>query len=179
MSYRFGPGLILCSLLALAFVACGGDDDSPSEADQPTATDNATPAPTVPGSGGWFDHGDVNRDVGYTGPLLTQEQIAQAQEIAEADPIMADLATRTAYYVQTVGPWVSSDVLIGVFAVVELDSPQTIEADWPRYSESQGARTVHFTANDLTVLSLSIDLERNVVGEIQVVSSESISGYPQ
>lgn len=131
----------------------GSSTAYPSEGPQPTG-----PSPT---------------QQSYPGPTLLQDHLDQARAIAEADPLIQEILAMTDYEISEYGPWSDSGNLIGIIALVDLDTPVTLEADWPgRLVEDDGSIVdykEHRHVVNLKSVNILIDLQTETVAEIRFV----------
>ncbi len=165
---------VMVAVFATAGLACG--DGAPG--DSPLVKRDSSPTATVPADCSFEfvipDPGPLDPSV-YNVPQLTADQLTEAGLIAEADPLLCQIVERSLYSIGSVGPWLEDDVLVGVVVEVVLETPQTVEADWPYLQRdengtllreadgSKARRQDHHTVNDLRVFQLLIDLEEGHV----------------
>lgn len=124
----------------------------------------------------------------HAGPRLAESQIAEAHQIAEADPIVRSIECLTSYTIQGLGPWVEHDQLVGVYVEARLISPQTIEATMPYVERDENGDAIldsagktiistrHCTIDHLEVFDMLIDLAQDRLATVDPVTYHSLAG---
>jgi len=151
-----GGAVFLCAVLLAA--ACSGEEESPVQ-----------PPPTR-------ENPCRGRDCPV--PELTDAQMDQARTILRASQWAQKVRRRGgSCHIDVMGPWFEDEGgtqrLLGVAANITLDPPQSLEGDWPKVRKGPDgqplATQIHEKVNDVRVLGVLIDLDKNQIAEVEFV----------